>query len=125
MKPEPSVGGISVGATPAATYNAVLTESAPCEFTVEATWKNAKIDQVIAIWTLDGVAYEDFLFTTEARATGPDAGAFKRRVVKFYVGPLASTSDTHTVYARVQFYSKGAHQFETLLERPAYCTRHV
>lgn len=113
----------AVAAPPQPVFTATLSEGPTCEFTAVGTFKNTKVDKVYGIWSQDGTAFENFLFTTEAPGTGPNAGTFKSRTATFHVGPLASTAEAHTIYVLVQFYSNGAHQGEVLRQVDAFCSR--
>jgi hypothetical protein len=118
-----ALGGVAASAAQAS-YSASLTQtSTPCEFSLATAWKNAKVDHVYGTWSLDGTAFDNFLFTTEAPGTGPNAGVFKAHSASFTVGPLAVAAETHTIYARAQFYYKGAFQYEILSQLDATCTR--
>jgi hypothetical protein len=112
----------AVAAPPQASYTAVFTEQS-CELDVVAGWKNAKIDQVNAIFFQDGTAFENHLFTMQAPSTAPNPGIIKGRTARFHSGALPTTVESHTFYVLVQFYSGGAHQHEIWLQLSATCSR--
>jgi hypothetical protein len=110
--------GVVAAAPPTASYTTALTVDSSCAFTLKATWKNTMIDTVYGIWYLDDV----YFGTTQAPATGPNAGIIKGRTATFHVGPGTPDTASHTWRVLVQFYSGGAHQFETDATVSALCS---
>jgi hypothetical protein len=112
----------TANAAPPPAYTATVTEGPSCEFTLTATWKNnTRVDQVNGLWFLDGTELSDHLFTSQT----PPLGTFRPRSATVHVGPLAATSETHTVIVKVQFYSRGVFLSEIGLALPVNCTRNV
>ena len=98
-------GRSAVAASPAPSFAADLSDDGACLFTVQGTWKNAKVDHVFALWSQDGGAP---WATSEAPAGGPNGGTLKGKVATMQAGPLTSTTGTHSHQVLVQFYYQGA-----------------
>jgi hypothetical protein len=91
-------------APPAPSFAAGLIDDGACLFTLGATWRNTQVDHVYGSWYLDG----QFLLTTEAPGTGPNAGTLNGRFAVMQAGAFASTTDTHSWQVLVSFYDNGA-----------------
>ena len=114
-----SMYSTAVAAPPQPTYSATVVEGPNCEYTLTASWKNAKVDQVNEIWFIDGTAFENHLFTTQAFAP------FRKNSTSVHVGPLAVATELHTITVLVQPYYQGAFQNQIEVVLSTMCTRNV
>jgi hypothetical protein len=110
----------TANAAPPPAYSASVTEGPSCEFTLTASWRG-RVDQVTGLWFLDTTELADHLFTTQS----PPNGTFGRGSATVHVGPLAATTESHTINVKVQFYSRGAFVHEIGLALPVHCTRNA
>ena len=94
----------SAAAPPDPQFVTILLDDGSCLFTVGASWRNVRVDHVFGLWFLDG----NFLLTTEAPGTAPNAGELTGNKAVMRAGAFAATSDEHTWQVLMQFYSEGA-----------------
>lgn len=105
-----ALAGPAGAGKPGPAYTSALTTDGTCGFTLKASWSgSARVATVYGMWYLD----TDFLFTTQAPGTGPNAGTVKGRVATMVVGPLAPTA-SHNIRVITQFYDAGGAQLHSM-----------
>ena len=99
-------------------FNAVLRSTSSCEFELEARWPHdAPVATVYGMWYFNGTPPAPngtFAFTTQAPATGPNAGTIEGHRARFTAGPLYPSSTAYPWYVLVQYYDAAGAQLTSI-----------